>query len=247
MPEGYATPEDVRRALQESVRAFDDAELSEEFVLSAIYGQTEWIREKTDRHWFEPDGIEEDDEGILPSAPLEYADDELDIPSSPHSDNAQLFRSDINGVRSRYPQRYAGPYTRVRTFRRDVSDISSLLIRNQGGDYNDWVTDDSKSEGRGEDYYTHMIDSTGSSYIYLNTRSLPSLSDYGAAVVATYQYGRDTIPNTVRRAVAFRAGAELLRDDESAVGIPDSGQLVQLDTKADAMESKGNELLEIHL
>lgn len=240
---GYCTLEDVRKALQETDLAFDDAELSHEFVKPAILGQTEWLQETTNRHWFEPGGTDGGEGDLLPTDPLTHSHDALDIPSSPHADHAQMQSAAARG--RRYPVRHAGPYTRVLLSRRDVRDVTELLVRDNTGGVTDWV--ENKDEGRGDDYYLQVDDANGATRLYLHTRSLPTLNDYGAAVTATYEYGIEGITQTVRRAIAFRAAAELLRDDESAIGLPDSGQLVQLDTKADAMEQKAEELLDIHL
>lgn len=248
MPSGYCTPEDVRHALQEAFRAFGDGELADEFVESAIAGETEWVQETTNRHWFNPSPPTDPDdpESILPKEPLEHTQDELSIPSSPHSDNVQMFRQGPTS-RSDYPVRFAGPYTRVTTARRDVSEITELLIRDQTGSVDDWVADDSKTAGRGEDYYIQSADNTGHSRVYIHTGSLPALSDYGGAVVASYRYGRPSIPDTVRRSVALRAGAQLVIDDEAEIGIPDSGQLVGVETKAKQMRDEAKRLLKIHL
>lgn len=234
---GYCTLEDVREALQETESSFGNAELSEEFVKSAIRGQSEWLQETTNRHWYDP----QETDSLLPTEPLEHAHDEQDIPSSPHASHTQAFQRQP----ARHPVRFAGPYTRVTLTRRDVTDVTELLVRQQNGSVEDWT--ERYEEGRGEQYYLQSADHSGHTYLYLHTGTLPRLSDYGAAVVATYEYGIEGITSTVRRAVAFKAGAELLRDDESAIGIPDSGQLVNVDTKADKMEQKAHELLEIHL
>lgn len=236
---GYCSLEDVRKALQETEVSFGDAELDEDFVEAAITAQTEWLQETTNRHWYEPDATDD----LLPAEPLTHSHDELDIPSTPHADHVQMQTAAHRG--RRYPVRHAGPYTRVLLSRRDVVEVTELLLRDNTGDVDDWV--EKRVEGRGEDYYVQVDDANGASRLYLHTGPLPGLRDYGNAVIATYEYGIDSIPQTVRRAVAFKAGAELLRDDESSIGIPDNGNLVSLDTKADKMEEKANELLEIHV
>lgn len=240
MDAGYCTVEDVREVLQEVSL---DGSIASEYVVPAILGESEWIQEDTNRHWYAPDGVDGDDEDIIATDPQTHGHDEKDVPESPHSDNVQAFA----GRRQvRYPVRFAGPYTRVSLTRRDVSDITELLVRNQAGEYDDWVTNERRSEGRGGDYYVQVDDALGISHLYLNTRSMPRLSDYGAAVVASYEYGIDEITKTVRTATACLAGAHLLRDDEMATAIPDSGQLMQVETKADKLYERGMRLLEIH-
>jgi len=244
MPDvGYCTLEDVREVLQETEMSFGDAELSDEFVTAAILGESEWIQEDTNRHWYAPDGVDGDDGDIIATDPLTHDHDALDVPSSPHSDNVQSFRGG-NRAQPRYPTRFAGPYTRVTLTRRDVSDITELLIRQQDGSVEDWA--ETMDEGRGEDYYVQAAGHSGHTHLFVNTKALPRLSDYGQAVTVSYEYGIPEITKTVRTATACLAGAHLLRDDESAIGIPDSGQLVSLDTKADKLYDRGMRLLEIH-
>lgn len=234
----YCTPEDVRKQLQDVDL---DGPTSEEFVKATIVGESEWVQEETNRHWFATDSFE----GTLAIEPLTHDHDEQDIPSSPHADHVQAFRGGRRRQKPRYPVRYAGPYTRVALQRRDVSDITELLIRQQDGSVVDWVDDDRRTEGRGEDYYVQVDDASGRSHLYLHTGSLPHLSDFDAAVTVSYEYGTE-LTQTVRTAVASIAAAKLLRDDEQATAIPDSGQLVSLETKADTLYKRGLRLLEIH-
>ena len=241
----YCTLEDVREVLQKAEISFGDAELADEFVEAAIFGESEWIQEDTNRHWYDADAEIDDPDDILADGPLTHEHDEKDVPSSPHSDHVQMFGRG-RGRQARYPTRFAGPYTRVALTRRDVSEITELLVRQQDGSVDDWLANGRRSEGRGEDYYVQIDDALGMSRLYLNSKSLPRLSDFGAAVVATYDYGIPQIPKTVRTATACFAGAHLLRDDESAVAIPDSGQLMSLETKADKLYDRGMRLLEIH-
>lgn len=240
---GYCTLEDVREVLQELDLT---GPVGPGFVEGAILGESEWIQEDTNRHWFDASGIEDDDDNLVATEPLIHEFDEQDIPSSPHSDNVQTFRGGKTRGTARYPVRHAGPYTRVPLTRRDVRELTKLLVRNQDGSVTDWINDDRREEGRGEDYYVQVNDSTGQSYLYLHTGSLPRLSDYGSAVTVSYEYGVDEVPKTLRTATACLAAAHLLRDDEGAVGIPDSGQLIPVETKADKAYDRGLRLLEIH-
>ena len=240
---GYCTVEDVREVLQDVDLT---GSVSAEFVRPAILGESEWIQEDTNRHWFDTDGLEDDDDDLAATEPLTHDHDEQDIASSPHSDNVQTFRGGTTRGTPRYPVRHAGPYTRVPLARRDVRELTELLARNQDGSVTDWLDDDRYEHGRGKDYYVQVDDSTGQSHLYLHTGSIPRLSDYGAGVVASYEYGVNEIPKTVRTATACLAAAHLLRDDEETVGIPDSGQLMPLETKADKLYDRGLRLLEIH-
>jgi hypothetical protein len=74
------------------------------------------------------------------------------------------------------------------------------------------------------------------------------MSHYNNAVRVTYDYGLDSIPQTLRRAVAMRAAAQLLApDDDAALGIPDNGNLVAQESKVRALERQANELLETYV
>jgi hypothetical protein len=237
----YCSEEDVRETLQESVASLNSGSLSIEFIDSAIFAESEWMQETTNRHWFDPDA----NDGVA-AEPLTHKRDEKTIPSSPHADHMQTFRSGTMTRGVRYPTRFAGPYTRVKLFRRDVSELTQLLVRDQSGDFDDYLTDDSKTQGLGEDFYLQTNDSTGITHLYLDTESLPILSDYDNAVLASYEYGT-RLTETVRTATACLAGAHLLRSEETKQAVPDDGQLVELDTKADELYSRGRRLLEIHL
>ena len=241
---GYCTPEDVRKALQEKDLS---ADLSTDIVESAIFGQSEWLRESTHRHWYEPDADTDADTGNdgLASAPLTHAEDVLSIPSSPHPAPSQGYRHADGIGQLRYPRPTSGRYTAVRLRRRDVRTISELLVLDATGSPTDWATE--KTEGRGEDYYVQVDSADGLSTLYLDTASLPARQNFGDAVIATYDYGVEGLSNTVRRAIALRAGAQLVLDEDAQIGIPDSGQLVSLESKAQAMERQAKDLLSIHV
>jgi len=238
---GYCSPEDVRDALQEANLS---GPLNEAITEAHILGESEWIQEDTNRHWYDPDAADSD---LVGNSPLTFSEDELDIDASPHSGSAQLFRSDSGGwAEPRYPVRHAGPYTAVRPQRRDVREVTELLVRDATGEFEDWVASSEYQEGRGEDYYLQVDDATGQTRLYLDIGQLPRLADYDAAVVASYEYGVDELPGTVRQATASLAGAAMLREDGQTAGVPDDGQLVNLATRADELYERGMRLLEIH-
>lgn len=242
---GYCTVEDVRRVLQEAELDGARDEDANRAVADAIRSQTEWLQERTNRHWYVDERPDEDaDHKLLATDAVEHTGDELDIAESAHSDHVQRFRGG-RGRSARYPVRHAGPYTRVKLSRRDALEVTELLVRNQDGSVTDWV--ETRDEGRGDDYYLKTADGTGFSYLYLHTGTLPRLSDYGAAVVATYDYGIEGLPGTVRRAIAMRAAAQLHVDDEAGLAIPSEGQLMGAESKVQALERQAEELLEVHL
>lgn len=227
---GYCTAEDVRRALQDVDL---EGETAVEFAQDAIEGQTEWLRKRTGRHWYDStvsglfDGVES------------YGEDVLDVPSTPHPGPAVLRHHDQRN----YPKRTAGPYTSVTLTKRDVSSLTSLDIRDPSGGTTDWVADSRFASGRGEDYYLQVDPSSGQSVVYLHAGSLPAMWNYSSAVIASYDYGQDGVPETIRRAVAMRAAADLVMDDDGDVGVPDSGQLVSVQSKADQLREQADDLL----
>lgn len=244
---GYCTVGDVRRALQETVADFDSGAWgasNHQVVVDAIAGQTEWVRETTHRHWYESGGISEDDENVIPSSAQTHDEDVLTVPASPHPAPSQQYRHTDVGNLS-YPRPMAGRYVELDLRRRDVSTLTELLVLDSTGDTVDWTAE--KTEGRGEDYYLQVDDSNGLSTLYLDTTALPTRQNWENAVIASYEYGIDGIPGTVRRGVAFRAGAELLMDDQANLGIPENSQLVAAESKKQAMENKADELLSIHM
>ncbi|WP_254768230.1 hypothetical protein [Salinilacihabitans rarus] len=234
---GYCTVEDLRRAL----RAADlpgDAAQDREIAIDAITAQTEWLQEETNRHWYEPTGLDEDTDGLIPTAPLVHESDEQDI-----STGTIMFADE-----EITPSTRIGSYTPVSLFRRDVTQLTELLVLNNAGGFDDWVASSDHTEGRGEDYFLQVDDADGWTTLYLDTESLDDedVTDYRNAVVATYEYGIEGTTKTVRRAVAMKAAAQLLTDDETALGIPDNGNLVPAESKLKALERQAEELLGIH-
>ena len=235
---GYCTSADVKRALKGE--GFSGALGAEpKIVEDAITGQNEWLRETTHRHWYES-GSQED---IFTSAQT-HDEDVLHIPASPHPGPSQQYRhSDIGTIR--YPRPTQGRYTTVDLRRRDVQTISELLVLDATGEPTDWATE--KTQGRGKDWYLQVDSSDGISTLYLDTASLPPRQNWDGAVIATYEWGIDGLSDTVRRAIALRAGAQLILDDDAQIGIPDNGQMVALESKAQRMRKDAKELLSIHM
>lgn len=236
---GYCTVDDVRRTLQEASFSGPLEEDDNQAVVDAITAQSEWLQERTNRHWYEPDA-----DDLRYDAPLEHTET-LDVPAGPHPDHTHTFRGGGQNRQPRYPKRFGGPYTRVRLTRRDVQEVTELLVRDSSGDVEDWIGE--KDEGRGEAYYLTQPTDTGFARLYLHTGDLPRLRDYSAAVNVTYEYGVDSITGTVRDAIAMRAAAKLVIDDEASIGIPDNAQLVNVETKAQQWRDAAAELLEVHL
>lgn len=246
MPTGYCTVPDVRRALQETMAEFDSGawgEADHAVVVDAIVGQTQSIQEEFDRHWYVSGGLGEDVQDLIPTSAKSRADEEHDIPSSPHAGRDQIH---IAGSDTRYPQRSHGPYARIRLDKHYVESLTALKIRDRSGDYTDWVAEPDYTAGDDYDLYVEPGTASGPSYVDIHTGTLPNLSHYDRAVRASYDYGTDTLSRTIRRAVAFLAGSELLLDYQANLGIPEQSQLVSVESKKQAMESKADDLLDTY-
>lgn len=237
MPEGYCTADDVRQALQEaSLDAAGEGPLSQSIVEAAIDGQTDWIRRRTDGHWFDTAASSG---SILPTSPRSYGEDVVDVPSTPHAQHNQL----LDDTERRYPRQITGRYTRVTLAKRWVDSLTSLEVRDGPSEWSDWVAAADKESGRGNEYYLQTDPETGLSHVYLDTGSLGPLRRYEDAVVATYDYGHDGIPGAIRRGQAALAGADLVMDDDVKTAMPDNGQLIAVGTKADRLIKQAMRLL----
>lgn len=239
---GYCEPEDVRRVLQEAgfTGALDQDPL---IVEQAITSQSETTRERTDRHWYDPDAAADD---LVYDAVLSATDMRLDVPSSPHAQHDTMF---VDG-RERYPVTTDGPYARIRMSHCAVSSLTALRVRDAAGDVTDWVAAADKAEGRGEDYYVGTPTDggkAGRSYLHIHAGVLPVVRNYSGLLTVDYDYGRAAIPDSVRRATAFLAAHELVIDDDAQVSIPDNGQLVNVQTKAEQFKNRANTLLKPYL
>lgn len=246
----YCEVEDVKNALQDKMRGSDPSVTQ---ATAAILAQGEWLRKVTKRHWFEPEGGDDDtivNDGststsdqttgdvTLATTPFQVDGETCDIPSSPHAQPGQITSHEPR----EYPNPTRGNHSRVRLDRRDVSTLDALLVRS-GDEFEDWIADDSREEGRAKDYYLDVDPHTGRSAVWINTRTIAPARSYDGAVVATYQYGQEGIPSTIRRAVALRAGAELYAPQDSNVQVPDEGNLTNPKSKADELRQDARRLL----
>jgi hypothetical protein len=249
-------------------------ENNHQVVVDAITAQTEPLEKELKRHWYEPGGITEDDLDLIPTA-VKTRDDEEDIPTRAFLTTGSSERSsyyppawvdydpdadadpDYAEMDGLTPKTVQGDYAAIPLPRRDADTISALHVRTEDGTFEDWAGSNDYTEGSwppsGEDYYLR-VNNGGWSRVYIDTTNLLKededdeyvLESFANAVYIEYSYGHEGIPRNVRRAVAFRAAAELLLDDEAALGIPDNGQLVNPESKKQAMENKADELLEVY-
>lgn len=247
MPEGYCTLDDLRRALREENLSADLTQ-DTRMVVDAITAETEPLEKRLKRHWYAPTGatiLDEADEIDIPTGP-KTRDDEHDIPT------AAAFVVDDGGPA---PKTSQGDYAKIELDRRDVESIDALHVRTADGSYEDWVASNDYTEGSwppsGEDYYLR-VNNGGWSRVYLDTTNFLKededdeyvLDSWANAVYVELSYGHEGIPSNVRRAVALRAGAELAED--AVVQIPDNAKIYNIETKADQMREKADELLEVY-
>lgn len=225
---GYCEVDDVGDVLFED---FDGAIPSIGEVQSAIAGQTEATRRALERHYYDPTGT------FAFAGPETVVGESCDIPDTPHAPASVVYIDE----QQRYPQTFRGRYTRVALARRDVDSVTGLYVRDRTGAETDWAT--TRTQGRGEDYYVDTDPHTGRTHVYLDVGALPALYDYSGAVRVDYEYGVEGIPETIRRATALLAAAELAINDEFRAAIPDDGQLTNPQTKADQFESRAQTLL----
>jgi len=140
-------------------------------------------------------------------------------------------------------------YTRIQLDRRDVDAVNTLSVINADGGYDDWVESDEYSGGvgnqhRGEDYWVR-VNNGGWSELYLDVHAMDDdLASLSNAVYIDIDYGHEGIPRNVRRAVALRAGAELV--EEAVIEIPQNATVYNVETKADEMREKADDLLEVY-
>ena len=228
MPTGFCEPDDVRQALQEADLS---GSTNTSIVESAITAVSRWFARATNGHWF--DSTVDTSSTVLDDSPASASDVRLDVPSSPHRQDRQLFQSET-GVR--YPVTKNGPYAEVQLPHPYVTDVTALQVRDRGGDVEDWVAASDKAEGRGEDYYTARRgqQSYGQTYLYIRASSIGPRVDYGGLLTLDYDYGLDwqTTPwDDVKRGVANLAAAEVVDDDGVLAQIPDNARLAGVSTQ----------------
>ena len=247
MPTGYCTLEDVRRALRQSDLPGDLSQ-DKQIAVDAVVAQTEELGKNLKRHWYAETGAAILDEATtvdIPTGP-KSRDDEESIPTG-----GAFLAGDAPE-----PKTWQGSYTRLDLDRRDAESVEELLVRDRDGGYTDWVTDTDYSGGTwpdalGEDYVLR-VNNGGYSVLYLDTENFLKededdeyyLESFANAVYVTFSFGHSGIPQTFRRAVALRAAAEFT--EEASVEIPENETVYGVETKADKMRDRAEELLEVY-
>lgn len=236
---GYCTVKAVANVLGEPFPV-EGSDPSAAHIADAIRGQGAWLRRATKRHFYDPtyDPSNTSDGNVdLPTEPRPVTEQGYDIPSSPHPQHTQLATQQPR----RYPRQHRGTYTRVQLDHRYVQSVDALRVRSRS-EYEDWVQQSDKSEGRMGEYYVSTDEQTGRSELLVDTRAMTPLADYGEALVVDYSYGLDVIPESIGRAVAFKAASELALDKDSHIQIPDSGA-VDVQTASQEFDKKADKLL----
>jgi hypothetical protein len=243
MPTGFCEPSDVRQALQETDLS---GSTNESIVTSAITAVSQWFARATNGYWYDSTASSND---LVDSASVSASDVRLDVPSSPHRQDRQLFTSET-GVR--YPVTKNGPYAEIPLPHPYVSSVTSLEVRGRGGGVEDWVTANDKEEGRGEDYYVARRgqNSYGRTYLYIRAASIGPRVDYGGLLTLGYDHGLDWQTEAwddVKRGVANLAAAEVVDDDGVLAQIPDNARLVGVDTQQQNLVDTASRFLDPYL
>jgi len=150
------------------------------------------------------------------------------------------------------PKRVQGDYAAIELDSRDADAVEALHVRTADGTFEDWAASSDYTEGSwppsGEDYYVR-VNNGGWSRLYIDTSNLLVdgeyvLDSWANAVYLEWSYGHEGIPRNVRRAVALRAGAELAED--AVIEIPQNATVYNIESKAEQMREKADELLEVY-
>jgi len=233
MPTAFAEEADVRRALQKNNQ---QGSLASEFMQDAIHSASDWFARQTNGYWFDSGSNIQSD--LIATSNESETGVILDVPSSPHAQDKGL----VTGERGvRYPVSTVGPYAELPLPHLHVSAVDALNVRDSGGETEDWVAG-SQTSGVGEDYYLQSAgqNSYGRTYLRVDVTSLPALFNYEGAITIDYSYGLDyaTTPwDDVNRGIAQLAAAELVSEDSVLAQVPDQGQLVDVATQYDQLDT----------
>lgn len=141
-------------------------------------------------------------------------------------------------------------YTRITLERKDVEAVNELHVINGDGAFDDWTEEKEGGVGnleRGKDYWVR-INNLGVTELYLDVHAIDDdIASLSNAVYIDIDYGHEGLPANVRRGVALLAASELVLDDELVTGIPDDGQLINVETKAERWARQGVQKLEAHI
>jgi len=246
MPEGYCTLVDVRKALRQADLPGDVSQ-DPQIAVKAIVSQTEPLRKSLKRHWYATESSQILDEATEVDIPTEpkTRNDEYDIPTG----------GTMIAGQAPAPKTSQGTYAKISLDRRDADSVSALHVRTEDGTFEDWAASADYSEGEwppsGEDYYLRT-NNGGWSRLYLDTTNFLKeneddeyvLDSFANAVYLEFSFGHEGIPENVRRAVAFRAAADLV--EEPSFQIPDNANVYGAESKASELREQADELLEVY-
>ena len=217
-------------------------------------------RTRDDEHDFETTGATVDGQDVPPFRISANSDALLESPPAGHhkhldeheyAEPKRNLRVAFGEYHPRHDGTDKGPaYTPIEFDRKDVSEVTELLVANADGTLDDWTGPDYTGgigvTNSGEDWWVR-VNNRGVSQLYLDIHALDDdLASLSNAVYVTFSYGNDDLTMTVRRGVAHLAAAILIVDDEFQAGLPDQGGLINVETKAERWERKGLELLSEH-
>ena len=141
-------------------------------------------------------------------------------------------------------------YTRIGLERKDVEAVNELLVVNADGAFDDWTEERNGGVGvqnRGEDWWVRR-NNLGRAELYLDVHEMDDdIASLANAVYVDIDYGKSDVPTHVRRGTALLAASELVLDDEYVTAIPDSGQLINVETKAERWARQGVQKLEAYI
>lgn len=140
-------------------------------------------------------------------------------------------------------------YTRLRLNRKDVTDVNELMVVNADAGFDDWLVDKTGGVGnthRGEDWWVR-VNNRGVSELYIDVQQLPDdIPSLSNALYIDFDFGDDEIPMSVRRGVAHLTASQLVVEEGFQAGMPDQGQLINVETKSQKWERQGYRLLDKH-
>lgn len=246
MATAFCEIEDVREALLE--RSFSGAldTTNTDTVENTINSVSDWFGRRTNGHWYDSGGAASD---LVDTTVATAETVRLDVPSSPHRQDRQLLSS-RQGVR--YPVTRNGPYARIPLPHPYVQSVTTLEVRDRGGDVEDWVAASDKTEGRGDDYYIEREGqrSYGQTYLYIRAATIGTRTDFGGLLTLDYDHGLDAQDESwedVRRGIALASAAELVIDDNVVTAIPEAGSLVGVDTQRQQLVDDATKKLEPYM
>lgn len=244
----FCTEDDVREALQEQSLS---GPINQSLLAPAIDAASRWLANAANGHWYDSSNTLSGTNVTVDGGAATASNVRLSIPSSPHRQRGQIFASSTGSRAARdvvYPVADHGPYAKIPLPHPYVQSLSKLEVRDPGGDIEDWVAKSDIDQGRGNDYYVQRIgqQSYGRTALYVRVATVGPRHDFDGILTLEYDHGLDWANEEwwdVRRGVAALAAAQSVDDDDVISQIPDNGQLVNVQTQADALMQQAQRYL----